>query len=150
MGNRATYSMANVSLCALPSPIRSPNSAAGLLFLRPLPSNDSNTVSSVFILPTPLCRLGGGLLSIPDKLFIKYLLQGIANGFRIGFRHGSQLRPVHRNLKFDYDNPQVITDYFKQEVQLGCIQVVPTSTRLALQLLQVSPFPQKHKSAPNC
>ena len=30
----------------------------------------------------------------------------------IGFRHSSQLRPVHHNLKLDYDNPQEITDYW--------------------------------------
>ena len=87
-------------------------------------------------------------LSIPDIQFTQFLLRGIANGFRIGFRHGSQLKPAHRNLKSAYDQPQVISDYLKREVQLGRLQVVPTSKGPAPPLLQVSRFgaiPKKHK-----
>ena len=63
-----------------------------------------------------------GLQSHPDKQFVAYILDGIANGFRIGCRHGSYaVAPVYgagkdKNLRSAYENPTAITEYIETEL----------------------------------
>ena len=55
------------------------------------------------------------LHSHPDNYFTSYVLEGLTNGFRIGFNHRHLLCSSIRNLSTK--NPDVITSYLKREVQ---------------------------------
>ena len=53
----------------------------------------------------------------PDKKYIKYILQGIEEGFKIEFSDSQILQPSTSNLSTP--NPSVITDYLAKEVFLN-------------------------------
>ena len=53
----------------------------------------------------------------PDKRYTKYILQGIEEGFKIGFSDFQILQPSTSNLPTP--NPSVITDYLAKEVFLN-------------------------------
>ena len=53
----------------------------------------------------------------PDREFVKFILDGIANGFRIGFNRSQPLQPAVANLQCT--NPQVITEYLGRETALN-------------------------------
>lgn len=77
--------------------------------------------SSLAAITTPLLLQNwqAMLESHPDKAFVSYLLQGISNGFRIGFRRGSPLQSAKKNLQSVADHPQVVDSYLKEEMQTG-------------------------------
>lgn len=59
----------------------------------------------------------------PDPDFVEYLLQGMTEGFRIGFRYQEcTCRSAKRNMKSALDNPQVVRQYLAAESTLGRIE----------------------------
>ena len=52
----------------------------------------------------------------PDQRFAAYLLQGITEGFRIGFRPGSPLVSAERNMPSAGEHAHVVSDYLREEV----------------------------------
>ena len=104
------------------------------------------TVAPASLSPDPRCVASPlnvlawqeGLASYPDKAFAAFLLQGIADGFRIGVPADFQGRPAHRNLQSAYDHQQ---DYLDREESLGRIQHLPPLADPAREpRLQISPF----------
>ena len=58
----------------------------------------------------------------PDRAFMVYLVGGIKEGFRVGFRYGlAKCYPVKGNMKSAVDNPEVVDEYLVKEVGLGKI-----------------------------
>ena len=58
----------------------------------------------------------------PDSEFVTFLLEGISNGFRIGFNYGShQCRAANRNMQSAIQNPQEVDKYFTKECEKGRI-----------------------------
>ena len=55
----------------------------------------------------------------PDRDFTKYILEGIQNGFRIGFDHTSPLCRVKRNMLSASVHPEVVREYIQGEVGKG-------------------------------
>ena len=56
----------------------------------------------------------------PDREFGEYLLQGIEEGFRIGFRYGHHAcRSSQANMKSALENGTVVDEYLEKEVRLG-------------------------------
>ena len=55
----------------------------------------------------------------PDQQFVQYVLQGIAQGFRIGFDPRCQLQPAKRNMRSATKHPEVIEKYLREELQSG-------------------------------
>ena len=56
----------------------------------------------------------------PDRDLCKYLLRGLTEGFKIGFRYGScSSRGARSNMKSATENPRVIDDYLSREVEAG-------------------------------
>ena len=56
----------------------------------------------------------------PDQAFASYLLDGIANGFRIGFAHNSNdCVPAKTNHPSAIDHPTVISEGLQSEVNKG-------------------------------
>ena len=73
----------------------------------------------------------------PDREFAEYILQGLQEGFRLGFRHaGSEPVSASSNMQSASQKPEVIDSYLKKEVELGRV-VGP---------LEGSEFPEVHVS----
>ena len=65
------------------------------------------------------------LATHPDKHYVSYIMDGISNGFRIGFNIRCRLQPPLANTMTK--NTAVISEYLQREVSLGRMQkhVVP-------------------------
>ena len=60
------------------------------------------------------------LAAHPDTDYREYVLRGIQQGFRIGFRHGDRsCKSAKANMKSATDNPGVVDEYLAKEVRLG-------------------------------
>ena len=57
----------------------------------------------------------------PDGETRAWVLQGISQGFRLGFDHSAQLGKVKTNAPSVEANSQVVSDYLDEEVALSCI-----------------------------
>lgn len=95
--------------------------------------------------PLILDRWSSELANHPDRSFAQYILDGIANGFRIGFnRHHPLQRPSNAMLT---QNPAVISEYLQREVSLGRMECL-TPLEALHQGVHISPIgaiPKKHK-----
>ena len=56
-----------------------------------------------------------GLREHPDQYFAGYVLDGLRNGFRIGFDHTAPLRSARRNMPSAAEHPEVIDNYVNGE-----------------------------------
>ena len=84
----------------------------------------------------------------PDQAFAQYIIQGLSQGFRIGYQHKtSSLKPAKYNILSASQHPDVVSSYLHEELRLN--RVVRMSTREAEDLgIHCSPFrviPKKHK-----
>ena len=59
------------------------------------------------------------LASHPDRAFTSYVLEGLQNGFRVGYSGGTTLRPAPGNLPSARLHPEVIDAYIAAEVGVG-------------------------------
>jgi len=55
----------------------------------------------------------------PDQRFRSYIVEGLREGFRVGFNHSSELRRVSRNMPSATAHPEVISDYLATECSEG-------------------------------
>ena len=56
----------------------------------------------------------------PDSRLRSYIVNGIEQGFRIGFQHATRrCKRAKRNMQSAYENPAVIDKYLAKEVRLG-------------------------------
>ncbi len=66
---------------------------------------------------------GGGWATLlsnhPDAAFIDYLLCGIAQGFRVGFKPRSGLHSAKRNFASVEQHPEVVQKYLDLKITLG-------------------------------
>ena len=88
-------------------------------FCRPaLPRQIPKVVACV---STPLKALAWrkALASYPDRAFVRYIIRGLQEGFRIGFHYPSRLRSATANMPSAVQHPQVINDYIAKELSLG-------------------------------
>ncbi len=75
----------------------------------------------------------------PDKEFARYLLSGIEEGFRIGFRYADcKCRPARRNMPSAYHRPEVIEEYLAKGCAVG--RVLGPFPAGAIPNLQISRF----------
>ena len=76
----------------------------------------------------------------PDQAFTTYLLQGIREGFRLGFDRTHKCQAATRNLKSAQEHPEVIDAYISGEVTQGrVIRLLPPAASL-LSELTISPI----------
>jgi len=80
------------------------------------------------------------LVSHPDTDLVQLVLQGISQGFRIGFDYGTKRvqRCAHGNMSSALDNPVVVDSYLQVELSLGRV-VGPLIPELARRV-HTSPF----------
>ena len=61
------------------------------------------------------------LCNHPDKQFVQYILQGLANGFHIGMALGHCCISSHDNMRSAKMNSQLVDDYLATELAAGRI-----------------------------
>ena len=96
------------------------------------PSSAAYPLPSLFAIHSPLraeaweCHLS----SHPDRSFASYIVEGIRQGFRIGFARSAMpsLLSTRRNMKSAYANSSVVDDYIAAELEKGRL-IGPLSRR---------------------
>ena len=85
------------------------------------PSTGSSTVRLPdYLSPIRLPILARLLRSHPDQEFVSFIVNGLADGFHVGFSPGSPLAPSStRNHPSSRANCQIISSYIREEVSLG-------------------------------
>lgn len=71
------------------------------------------------ISPLNLVRFRGELAQHPDRLWVGYLLQGIQEGFKLGFDSTVSLKAAKKNKASAYQHAAVIDAYLDNECSLG-------------------------------
>ena len=80
----------------------------------------------------------------PDREFSKFILEGIANGFLIGFNRSQQLQPAATNLQ--RTKPQIVTEYLDREVALNRMWRCPTGyLPKGIHISPIGLIPKKNK-----
>ena len=102
---------------------------------------------SQVVTPLKLEAWAQALAQHPDHAFRSYVLQGIAQGFRIGFNYNAiATRSATSNMPSAYANPQPVSDYMETEIQAGRV-IGPLRSDVA-QSIQISRFgviPKRNK-----
>ena len=114
-----------------------------------LPSTANATEQWLQAVTTPLREAAWerALEKYPDKEFVRWLLQGIREGFRIGFDRNYSCTPFRRNLRSAQDNPSVVEEYLSKELELGRI-LGPFNQHMFSNKIRISPFGVIPKSQP--
>lgn len=86
------------------------------------------------------------LASHPDQQFRKLIVEGLRDGFRVGFDYPHHCRSSKRNLLSSLQQPQVIRDYLAEECAAG--RVIGPLQPDDFPLVQVSPFGVIPKKTP--
>ena len=85
------------------------------------------------------------LQSHPDRTFVEYLVQGIRQGFRLGFGFGEvQLRSASRNMRSAEDNVEVVEQYLAKECGLGRV-VGPLALDDSVHVCRFGVIPKPHQ-----
>lgn len=75
----------------------------------------------------------------PDKAYSRYVCRGIREGFRIGYRPCSALKPAQANMKSAMEHPDIVTEYLDRECRLGRM-LGPFKPATHLPQLQINRF----------
>ena len=83
----------------------------------------------------------------PDQEFRAYLLNGIRNGFSIGFDHSSPLQPAQNNMSSAYQHTEVVQEYLTKECQENrVLGPLPRSKTEGIHISRFGVIPKKHQS----
>lgn len=55
----------------------------------------------------------------PNPQLVAFILEGLRNGFKLGFNHSQNLKSATLNKPSIYEHPAVIDEYLANEVSLG-------------------------------
>lgn len=107
------------------------------------------------ILPTPMKHIQTPAIAAvwekqlaghPDRQFVRYILQGLDQGFRIGFQHSSsRLQQAGSNMWIK--DPKVVSDYIAEELAVGRLVELSADEAIGLKI-HCSPIgiiPKKNK-----
>ena len=83
----------------------------------------------------------------PDREFATYILQGISQGFHIGFnRQAVALRQAQGNMRSIASNPTVVADYLLKERQAGRLSgPIPSEKQGACQISPIGLIPKRNQ-----
>ena len=102
---------------------------------------------SLVTTPLRIAQWQEALVGHPDQEFAAYVIRGLREGFRVGYKYGSQaLTPASRNMQSARQNKEVVEGYLGKEVAEG--RVVGPLTSSSVAGVQVSPFgviPKPHQ-----
>lgn len=89
----------------------------------------------------------GALRSYPDKQFARLIVDGLREGFRIGFNYDSNgPKSSTRNMRSAYEHPEVVWEYLSQEIRQG--RILGPFPSPPIQHLHISSFgviPKRHQ-----
>ena len=91
------------------------------------PTRPPKLPSELLEITTPLrsTEWEAQLSAHPDPEFSEFILNGIRNGFRVGFNyHSVKLKSHHKNFRSAKDQPAVVNSYLQQELTLGRIALI--------------------------
>jgi len=72
-------------------------------------------ISTPLLLPAWTHLLAGH----PNQQLVQFFLDGISNGFRLGFNHTkSSVKSTGRNLPAAFAHPEVVTEYLRHEISM--------------------------------
>ena len=54
-----------------------------------------------------------------DRAFVRYIIDGLSNAFRIGFNRATHLQSASSNMGSAQLHPHIITDYIRKELSRG-------------------------------
>ena len=87
------------------------------------------------------------LVQHPDGEFVRFVLRGIAGGFRIGFNYKRfSCKPAHSNMKLAAENADVVEEYPFTEQSAG--RVIGPLAPETVPFVQISPLGVIPKSKP--
>ena len=101
----------------------------------PLPNTLTDIVS-----PINISFWREQLQAHPDEQFIQLLLQGLENGFSIGFDLATQLSSARTNLISATEHPEVVSAYINEEHARGHIGLVGQLERAKQLDIHLSPL----------
>ena len=83
----------------------------------------------------------------PGRIFTQYILDGIRNGFQIGFNRSQPLKLTKQNMLSARQHPQVIEKYLKEECSLGQLQgpFRPEQLSPQVHLSRIGVIPKRHQ-----
>ena len=83
----------------------------------------------------------------PDSEFVRYIVDGVSQGFRVGFDYNfrSSLRSCRRNMGSAYDHPDVISAYLEGERANGRIIGPVPSPPGSVQVSSFGVIPKRHQ-----
>ena len=111
---------------------------------RPVEDLSCLVISSEIHSPLQASIWAAELSDHPDKAYVEYILQGISNGFRIGFDRRQHISSARGNLLFD--NPDTVTEYLQQKVLLGRMWKIPlTILPRGVHISPLAMIPKKNK-----
>ena len=55
----------------------------------------------------------------PNPPLVAFILDGLRDGFKLGFNHSQKLKSAKHNKPSAYEHPTVIDEYLANEVSLG-------------------------------
>ena len=79
-------------------------------FCRPLREH-AHAALQVVVTPLEISSWVRALSSHPDQALVKYVSDGLREGFRVGFKWDSPLHSTRSNMQSARLHPQIITDY---------------------------------------
>lgn len=112
------------------------------------PDRQQETTPELADIQTPVVYLAWheGLRNHPDQHFANYVLQGLREGFRIGFQHhASPLQSSRSNMLIT--NPEVVTNYIKTELDAKRLVAFSAEEAAALSIhcSAIGIIPKKNK-----
>ena len=83
----------------------------------------------------------------PDREFVSYILQGLTQGFRIGYSyHGARPRPSQGNLPSSLANPAAITAHLETEGNKGRVVGPVQGDSSSIQVSPLGLVPKGHRT----
>lgn len=109
---------------------------------RPLSASRSPLLQRVSLISLPLHVAAWQelLANHPDEHFQRFIVDGIHQGFHIGFNPSQPKRSSIKNMKSAYEHPMVVQKYLDREVSLQRMFKIKVEEAETLQGLQLNPF----------
>ena len=85
------------------------------------------------------------LTNHPDTAFVDYILAGIKEGFRIGYKSRNKLRSASRNMRSALEHPQVVQKYLDAEVHAGRVLGPFDPREIKVHTSRFGVIPKKHQ-----
>lgn len=82
----------------------------------------------------------------PDKRLAENILQGLTQGFRIGFAYGAQLKAARGNICSASEHPSIIEDYIQGEQAAGRIVGPLLPGGRSIHINPIGVIPKKHSA----